>query len=70
MDAKSAKEIRKLYQDAGLSETEINTIMGEEIYDTIYMDVVKLVENDNIQCEEYRETAKKLMEKYVIKLRK
>ena len=38
----------------------------EDVYDSIYMEVVELVEKDNIQCEFYSETAKKLKEKYSI----
>ena len=36
------------------------------IYDSIYMEVVELVEKDNIQCEFYSETVKKLKENYCI----
>jgi hypothetical protein len=38
----------------------------EYLYDSVYMEVVELVEKDNIQCEFYKETAKKLMDKYTI----
>jgi hypothetical protein len=36
------------------------------IYDSIYTEVVELVEKDNIQCEFYSETVKKLKENYCI----
>lgn len=42
--------------------------MKPDIYDSIYMDVVRLVEDDNIQGEKYIETANKLKNKYVITL--
>lgn len=37
-----------------------------DVYYSIYMEVVELVEKDNIQCEFYSETAKKLKENYCI----
>lgn len=37
--------------------------------DSIYMEVVELVEKDNIQCEFYSETVKKLKGNYCIKRR-
>lgn len=37
-----------------------------DIYDSIYIEIVELVEKDNIQCEFYSETAKKLKENYCI----
>jgi hypothetical protein len=37
-----------------------------DIYYSIYMEVVELVEKHNIQCEFYSETAKKLKENYCI----
>jgi hypothetical protein len=38
-----------------------------DIYDSIYMEVVELVEKDNIECEFYSKTAEKLKENYLIK---
>jgi hypothetical protein len=44
-----------------------NSIEQEDIYDSIYMEVVQLVEKDNIQCETYKATAEKLKSQFVIK---
>ena len=41
----------------------------ENDYENIYMDVVKLVEQDNIVADLYSETVKKLKDKYIIRLR-
>jgi hypothetical protein len=44
-----------------------NSIEQEDIYDSIYMEVVQLVEKDNIQCEAYKATAEKLKSQFIIK---
>lgn len=38
----------------------------EDIYDSVYMEVVELVEKDNIQNEFYKETAEKLKKHFSI----
>lgn len=38
-----------------------------DIYESIYMEVVELVEKDNIECELYSKTAEKLKEHYLIR---
>jgi hypothetical protein len=44
-----------------------NSVEQEDIYDSIYMEVVQLVEKDNIQCEAYKATAEKLKSQFIIK---
>jgi hypothetical protein len=63
-------ETKKHFKDAGLTKEEIEQMDNEDIYDSVYMDVVRLVEIDNTSAAYYKETAKKLKAKYEIKLRK
>ena len=51
-------EYAEFKNNVGLQETDI--------YNSIYTEVVELVEKDNIQCEFYSETVKKLKENYCI----
>ena len=40
--------------------------VDEDIYDSVYMEVVELVEKDNIQNEFYKETSEKLKQQFSI----
>jgi hypothetical protein len=69
--------LNEAVQTNGASQEKLNQgttpdlpIKGEEdIYDSVYMEVVELVEKDNRECEAYKETALKLMSKYKIEKR-
>ena len=59
-----AEDIMKAYEQPG---TPIPTVdEDEDIYKSIYMEVIELVEGDNIQNITYKDTAQKLKQQFSI----